>query len=835
MNLRLILLCCIIVILNDSVEFKPNLSEDPVYPSLVLGQDYNHIQCYADPNDVHFIASAPLLKDLAAKGGGNMGDFEVRYVGFTQEARDAFQFAVDIWDMLLDSPSKIIISANFTDLGSGVLGSAAPTEFYRNFDPKADPNIDYAGPIAEKIAGRSLNGSASDLSCNFNEAFNWSFDYQNPQSIQSGQYDFVSVVLHELAHGLGFLSLYAIADNQRRGFIRGSQPEITDIFSLVLEDNSGENLFLNYEEASTELGIPLTGNNLFFNSHTVPNTPLPKIYAPNPWDGGSSLSHLDEIVHAGPDGLMTPNIGAMEVQHDPALSLTLLYDMGWLSTFVVHQPSNLELLGSPIPIQADIHTNIGMDSSGVKLIFSQDSFQNQVDTIPMLHLDGTSSYTAYLPHVIIPARYQYYIAVDDSINQRLRSPRLAVSTFHEILVGEDLVPPTIQHNPVETFFLNDELPDVMTEVEDAFMGVDEVLVEYKVKDGPIQSISLMENSEIRDQYLGTLNFDTRGLKEGDIISYRIIADDLAIANNMGSLPSEGWFDIKVKAVPDAVDYYFNDFNEASEDFKSLDFTIRSEEGFRDGALHSQHPYVNAGSGNELNFIVELRTPIEIIARSAKVEFDEVVLVEPGEQGSAFGDDDFWDYVIVEASENNGANWIPLGDGYDSDEQSSWRSRYDAGVSGQNSTSVGDDGLFIRRSIDLYNESLGFTTGDVVLLRWRLFSDPFATGWGWVIDNLEIQKPQTTPVTTVDIEDLDIRIAPNPIINNRLRFEMFGSSLVGEIRILDSNGRIQQQYSALDSASGSWNEIDISRLGKGVFYAVFQLDDRWITKPFLKVH
>ena len=36
----------------------------------------------------------------------------------------------------------------------------------------------------------------------------------------------------------------------------------------------------------------------------------------------------------------------------------------------------------------------------------------------------------------------------------------------------------------------------------------------------------------------------------------------------------------------------------------------------------------------------------------------LLLMEPGDPGSVFGDSNFWDYVIAEAT-TDGINWIPL--------------------------------------------------------------------------------------------------------------------------------------------------------------------------------
>jgi hypothetical protein len=51
-----------------------------------------------------------------------------------------------------------------------------------------------------------------------------------------------------------------------------------------------------------------------------------------------------------------------------------------------------------------------------------------------------------------------------------------------------------------------------------------------------------------------------------------------------------------------------------------------------------------------------------------------------------------------------------------------------------------------------------TSGDSILLRFRLFSDPYANGWGWVIDDLEI-APLVDGVEEPVVNDLIVY--PNP--------------------------------------------------------------------------
>ena len=199
-------------------------------------------------------------------------------------------------------------------------------------------------------------------------------------------------------------------------------------------------------------------------------------------------------------------------------------------------------------------------------------------------------------------------------------------------------------------------------------------------------------------------------------------------------------------------------------------------------MNSPHPYEIAGEGNVRDYISNLQVPIIVDNEFPIIEFDEIVLVEPGEPNVPFGQDEFWDYVIVEAKAFGGSGWKPLLDGYDSRARSNWLSLYNSNISNQNSNASGNPSLFATRTIDI-TASGDFKPGDIVEIRFRLFSDPFARGWGWAIDNLTIQE---LAVSTKDVElDQELSVFPNPVMGNQLYINTGrNEELLGQIYSLD---------------------------------------------------
>ncbi len=177
------------------------------------------------------------------------------------------------------------------------------------------------------------------------------------------------------------------------------------------------------------------------------------------------------------------------------------------------------------------------------------------------------------------------------------------------------------------------------------------------------------------------------------------------------------------------DTYTNDFSDGGdEDFFGEGFQRKLVNKFnRDWAIHSDHPYEN-----DRGITYTLSSPIKVSADNAFMRYRDIALIEPGESGSQFGDEDFWDYVVVEATKN-AADWIPLADGYDARYDQAWLDAY-------TNDQDGEFDLYVDHELNLLDH---FSAGDTILIRFRLFADPFVNGWGWAIDNIEIQGTLTT--------------------------------------------------------------------------------------------
>jgi hypothetical protein len=181
--------------------------------------------------------------------------------------------------------------------------------------------------VANKLHGSQLD-PGPDIVARFNSTFpNWHF---GSGPAPANTYDFESVVLHELGHGVGFLGAGNVF--QGRGSVRLSG--FPTIYDVRTEDGAGKRL-VTYTDNSVALANALVSNNVFYDSPRVRDAfgnRRARLYAPNPFQPGSSYSHLDEAAFpaGNPNSLMTPQLGQGEtIRSVGAIVKAVLKDEGW--------------------------------------------------------------------------------------------------------------------------------------------------------------------------------------------------------------------------------------------------------------------------------------------------------------------------------------------------------------------------------------------------------------------------------------------------------------------------------------------------------------------------
>ena len=148
-------------------------------------------------------------------------------------------------------------------------------------------------------------------------------------------------------------------------------------------------------------------------------------------------------------------------------------------------------------------------------------------------------------------------------------------------------------------------------------------------------------------------------------------------------------------------------------------------------------------------------------------------------------------------------------------------------------------MFRNHEINLLNK---FSAGDNILIRFRLYADGFVTGWGWVIDDLEIQG------RLVGVEDEKNNVPntfslsqnyPNPFnptttirysIPSNVRREM---SNVTQLKVFDILGKEVVTLVNEAKQPGIYEiAFDASALASGIYYYRLKAGDFTETKKMI---
>ena len=275
---------------------------------------------YAGSANSSTTQTRPKVANLDAKS-----KFIVNYKNFPDWAKKDFQAAVDVWAANFASSVPITIDATWARSASyGVLGSARPGNYFAGFDGAPDNSLWYPSALANALSGKDLDTNNAEMVIQVNSAGAW--DTRNDGSPRSNEYDLESVFIHEMGHGLGFLSTDSYDPFFGYGTIE--QPTPFDAYAQVEDGRRLSDLPTPSVELGKALTSPLIWSGTF--GKAANGGVAPKLYTPSRYEDGSSVSHLDEntFSKSGPDSVMTPNLDAGEIFHQPGpLLLAMMEDL----------------------------------------------------------------------------------------------------------------------------------------------------------------------------------------------------------------------------------------------------------------------------------------------------------------------------------------------------------------------------------------------------------------------------------------------------------------------------------------------------------------------------
>lgn len=251
----------------------------------------------------------------------------------------AFQHAAFLWGSCLTSAVEIKIGAKMDPLPgsatSAVLGQAGATTVQRDFFQAPVASTWFPQALTNALAGADQDPGNPDIGATFNSdvdgailgATDW---YYGLDGNPGGDIDFVSVVLHELGHGLGFQTFANLATGAKLGGFDDTYLRHLECHGAV---PAGYGAGTNAQRAACSIGDPnlhWLGANTLAAATALPLTAgFPgghvRMHGPNPLEPGSSVSHFS--IATFPNQLMEPAYTG--ANHSVGLALPLMQDIGW--------------------------------------------------------------------------------------------------------------------------------------------------------------------------------------------------------------------------------------------------------------------------------------------------------------------------------------------------------------------------------------------------------------------------------------------------------------------------------------------------------------------------
>jgi hypothetical protein len=321
----------------------------------------------------------------------------------------SFIKAAEILTDQVASSETIIVDARFSALkcnaNSAILGSAGASSnlAYPSDRSGVTANTFYPIALLNSIMGSDTDTTESDVTAQFNSNIGnsnclqgsngWYYGFATPSQNFIG---FTTVLLHEITHGLGFASLTNASSGEKSS-------GLDDIFSNFLFSLAGDadwsiaGGLTNRERAASAVsgtgllwtgintntkaqGLLTAGFNDVNNDEIFGTNDRIQMYAPNPFKGGSSVSHFNTAL--SPNELMEPQY--TEGQYTLGLAIYLLKDIGWSVSPppTISAPMLSGIGNQSAPQNTNLTVNLfAFDSQGDPLNYSVISDPNNVTSL----------------------------------------------------------------------------------------------------------------------------------------------------------------------------------------------------------------------------------------------------------------------------------------------------------------------------------------------------------------------------------------------------------------------------------------------------------------------
>lgn len=289
-------------------------------------------------------------------------------------------------------------------------------------------------------------------------------------------------------------------------------------------------------------------NVVYYDTRNIPTNDSAQIYVSRSIDGGSTWSDILISDHKFKPKPISGLAGGYQGDYIGITSgngkvwpywcedITGAYQ-AWTAYFdigpsITHTPlPNTEQLTGSYAVNCVITpAGSGINPSKTKLYWSRNN-PSITDSLLMTN-SGGNNWTANIPANGAAATYRYYISTTDSLNRTATSPNGAPSVLNSFIASTDNSAPVITHTP---------LPDqpkpvwpstVYATVTDN-LGLDSVWVRWYINTPAVIKHFKLNNSS-GGTYTAQFNSVNADVNVGDMIYYKIFAQDISLAHNKDS-------------------------------------------------------------------------------------------------------------------------------------------------------------------------------------------------------------------------------------------------------------------------------------------------------------
>ena len=351
------------------------------------GQTSTESDSYALDQYIEKCTDVPIVRQI---NGGTV--FKVTYEPeelWDNSMRGAFEYACKIWEEQLPNSLPINILAKIGNIrgtnNMNLLSKVQSTTYdFANFETILSSRMKYV-LLAEHNSGHNVTYVDSitnvdffnkpDIVITYNKSMLNSFSY-SLDNTPVNKYDFVTVVLRDIARGLGFS--FNMTANSQKQILEDARRPLTYYENIVRRAIGGNNLSEAYTNA-TQGSLTLSVN--YYNN-------ILHLYAPTVWQNGISLNYLMPEEQKKFTELLSYNFGKGSVVRNIVDNYkNIFYDFQGWKTY------NLTTGYSPVSVSSDgsssniIAYNGDITFSGANS-YNQNNISKKMNTI----LSASSKY-----------------------------------------------------------------------------------------------------------------------------------------------------------------------------------------------------------------------------------------------------------------------------------------------------------------------------------------------------------------------------------------------------------------------------------------------------------